>query len=74
MVSAENINNMDSEGRREGLWNLYYTKDRLLRSGHYDRDLRQGPFKYYNTMSDLTRLEYYSDDVLEGEEINFKWW
>ncbi|WKK64806.1 toxin-antitoxin system YwqK family antitoxin [Lutimonas zeaxanthinifaciens] len=78
----EDINQMDEEGKRHGLWRKYYNNNRVRYSGTFEHGKEVGVFKYYSasnsdfpiivkefeSKSDLAKVSFYTPKgVLESE-------
>ncbi len=71
IVSRENINRKDKEGRKQGSWKFFRDNGMLLQEGTYRNDLKHGYFKDYGPDGKLIQVRKYEDDVLQedAEEV-----
>lgn len=49
--AQSDINKLDSEGRRHGVWKKYYNNDRIRYQGEFNHGKEIGTFKYYSAAS-----------------------
>lgn len=60
-------NQMDSEGKRNGVWKKYYTNNRIRYVGTFEHGKEVGTFKYYSASSSenpITVRKYHEKDGL----------
>jgi antitoxin component YwqK of YwqJK toxin-antitoxin module len=71
VVSRENINRKDKEGRKQGNWKFFRENGMLVQEGTYKNDLKHGYFKDYGPDGKLVQIRKYEDDVLieNAEEV-----
>jgi antitoxin component YwqK of YwqJK toxin-antitoxin module len=48
LVAQNDINQLDAEGNRHGVWKKYYTNDRVRYVGRFEHGKEVGVFKYYS--------------------------
>ncbi len=70
-IEIEEINHIDSDGLRQGLWRDYYTKDQVAFEKYYVDGLRYGPWRCWSLDGKLVWKGYYVDGIQEGEEIHY---
>ena len=58
-------------GKKQGLWQYYYDNGQLKKEVHYDADLKEGTFQFWNTKTVLIAERNYSSDTLTG--LNKSW-
>jgi len=61
------VNQVDSNGKRQGVWKKYYTNDRIRYIGTFDHGKEVGTFKYYSASSSDNPIivkEYHKNDDL----------
>ena len=58
-------------GKKQGLWQYYYDNGQLKKEVHYDKDLKEGSFQFWNTKTVLIAERNYSSDTLTG--LNKSW-
>jgi len=51
LYAQQGLNDLDSEGKRDGIWKKYYTNNRLRYIGTFDHGKEVGTFKYYSASS-----------------------
>ncbi len=61
------INQVNTEGHREGLWQTFYDNGTVKWEGTYVDGQRDGYFKTYNEKGDLLTVEKYINDVLQQD-------
>ena len=49
MKTSMKINQLDKQGNRHGLWEIYYSDGQLWGNGEFKNGLRHGLWKYYET-------------------------
>lgn len=49
--SQEKINQLDSNGKKTGIWKKYYDNNKLRYEGQFEADKEVGVFKYYSMVS-----------------------
>ena len=59
---AQDLNNVDDRGRKQGKWRKTYTTGAIRYEGQFRDDHPYGAFKYYYESSALKALTLYSDD------------
>jgi antitoxin component YwqK of YwqJK toxin-antitoxin module len=48
MYAQDNINQVDAEGNRHGVWKKYYNNDRVRYAGKFEHGKEVGVFKYFS--------------------------
>ncbi len=48
MYAQDNINQVDAEGNRHGMWKKYYNNDRVRYAGKFEHGKEVGVFKYFS--------------------------
>ena len=65
LVSAQNINQFDAEGKRHGIWKKYFDDTTVLRyEGEFNHGKEIGLFKYYKNIekkASLTATKQFND-------------
>ena len=51
LYAQEGLNQLDSEGKRHGIWKKYYTNNRIRYVGAFEHGKEVGTFKYYSASS-----------------------
>jgi antitoxin component YwqK of YwqJK toxin-antitoxin module len=71
IISKENINRYDKEGRKQGNWKSFWENYNIKSEGTYRNGLKNGYFKDYDQAGKLLKLSKYADDVLQedAEEV-----
>ncbi len=59
------INQLNTEGRKEGLWQTFFADGTVKWEGTYIDGKREGYFKTYNEKGELLTVEKYINDVLQ---------
>jgi antitoxin component YwqK of YwqJK toxin-antitoxin module len=72
IVNRQRINRRDKNGWKQGVWKFFYPDLIVQMEGAYLNDKKNGYFKYYDTLGNLTNVEKYTNDELEkdAEEIS----
>ncbi len=72
IVSRQRINRKDKNGWKQGAWKFFYPTLIVNIEGTYLNDKKNGYFKYYDTLGNLTHVEKYMNDELEtnADEIS----
>lgn len=58
-MSIEQINQLDSNGLRQGLWREYYPNEQLKLEGHYQNDIKEGLWRYWYNNEHVGFMCYY---------------
>jgi len=81
-VAQENINQFDINGKRTGVWEKFYTNNRIRYHGQFEAGKEVGVFKYYSALSSeypiavktfekgssIAEVKFYTDNgILESE-------
>lgn len=61
---VEEVNRLDDQQRKTGKWMTFWPNGRIRVEGPYERNLREGVFKYFNRNGDLEKTETYKWGVL----------
>jgi antitoxin component YwqK of YwqJK toxin-antitoxin module len=71
IVSRENINRTDKDGRKQGTWKDFWENGNIRSEGNYRNDKRNGIFKEYMTDGKLFKVFKYENDSLipDAEEV-----
>lgn len=75
MYSAK-INQLDSEGRKQGYWKVIFRSNVLPISyydGMYNNDECDGGFKFYNKSGCIFHAFYFLNGIKEGEDIIYEY-
>jgi antitoxin component YwqK of YwqJK toxin-antitoxin module len=67
LFAQDNINQMDAQGNRHGVWKKYYNNDRVRYVGKFDHGKEVGVFKFYsasNSDNPVIVKEYNADNDL----------
>ncbi len=67
MFAQKDLNQMDADGKRHGVWKKYYNNDRVRYVGKFDHGKEVGVFKFYSASnSDFPVIvkEYNNDNDL----------
>ena len=72
IISRQRINRRDRNGWKQGSWKFFYPDLIVQMEGTYLNDKKNGYFKYYDTLGNLTHVKKYTNGELEkgAEEIN----
>lgn len=65
MFAQSNVNQMDAQGKRHGVWKKYYNNDRVRYVGSFDHGKEIGVFKFYsasNSENPVIVKEYNPDN------------
>lgn len=65
--AQSNINKMDSNGKRDGVWKKYYSNNRIRYSGQFEHGKEVGVFKYFsasNSDHPIIVKKYHKNDDL----------
>ena len=63
----EYMNNLDKQGRKQGLWKVFYSDGSLQWAGTFSSNIKHGYFKYYDSEGNLEKIEKYVDGVLQED-------
>jgi uncharacterized protein len=63
--------NLDSLGRKVGLWKLYYLSGQVKAEGSYKEGLKEGNWKYFYSDGVVIQVGSYTNDLPVG---NWKWY
>ena len=67
MNAQSNINKMDNNGKRDGVWKKYYSNDRVRYVGQFEHGKEVGVFKYFsasNSDNPIIIKKYHTNDDL----------
>lgn len=68
LLGAQEINQIDSQGRKQGDWKKYYpSNDGLFYEGQFKDDKPYGVFKHYYEEGELKSKTYYLDGLVRSE-------
>jgi uncharacterized protein len=67
IIRRENINRVDRNGKKQGVWKLFYTDETLKEEGFYVNGRKNGYFKQYDVNGVLKIVEKYVDDVIQED-------
>jgi uncharacterized protein len=62
--SLEKVNRLSKQNQKTGYWVEFYEGGSIKLEGFYQRDLKNGVFKYFNKRGDLEKIEKYILDEL----------
>lgn len=69
-VEQDYINQIDQQGRKQGLWVIYQPKRMgeaaYYQQGHYENDLRMGTWYTFDEYSNIIGIEHFAYDQLNG--------
>ena len=69
LYAQQGMNQVDSEGKRDGVWKKYYTNNRIRYVGTFDHGKEVGTFKYYSASSSdypiITKKYHENDNLAE---------
>lgn len=69
LYAQKGINQLDSDGKRDGVWKKYYTNNRVRYVGTFDHGKEVGTFKYYSASSSdfpiITKKYHENDNLAE---------
>ncbi|MCL2132097.1 MAG: hypothetical protein FWH36_06570 [Lentimicrobiaceae bacterium] len=71
-VKRENINRMDANGYKQGVWKYFAANGLLYMEGVYLNGKKNGFFKYYNEEGDFERIEKWENDILIEDAVETK--
>jgi antitoxin component YwqK of YwqJK toxin-antitoxin module len=71
-ISHQRLNRRDKNGWKQGVWKYFYSDLIVQTEGTYLNDKKNGYFKYYDSLGNLTGVEKYINGELEtnAEEIS----
>ena len=72
VVRRENINRMDANGFKQGIWKCFWENGLLSMEGAYLNGKKNGFFKYYNEEGVFDRIEKWENDILIEDAIETK--
>jgi antitoxin component YwqK of YwqJK toxin-antitoxin module len=61
------INQYDSEGRKQGYWEVYFNNGNIHSNGLFTNGKRDGMWAWYNSNGNLLTKEFYKDGILIEE-------
>lgn len=61
----EYINAYNHNGKKQGIWETFYSNNIIKESGRYRNGIKDGYFKYYDKEGNLTKIEKYRNGLLE---------
>jgi len=82
--SQDDVNQMDADGNRHGVWKKYYNNDRIRYAGTFDHGKEVGVFKFYSAVNsdypimvkefdasgDLAKVSFYTPEgILESKGL-----
>lgn len=68
LVKKENINRLDRNGKKQGIWREYYTNDRIKKEAFYLNDKLHGYYKEWNIRGQLIKNIKYFNGVVVKED------
>ncbi|MEI6575752.1 MAG: hypothetical protein WCO63_06185 [Bacteroidota bacterium] len=71
IVSRENVNRLDKEGKKQGTWKNFWENGNIRSEGTYRNDKRNGVFKDYMSDGKLFKMFKFENDSLipDAEEV-----
>ena len=72
VVKRENINRIDANGYKQGIWKYFAENGLLYMEGVYLNGKKNGFFKYYNQEGYFERIEKWENDILIEDAIETK--
>jgi antitoxin component YwqK of YwqJK toxin-antitoxin module len=67
ITHRENINRLDAQNQKQGLWKTLHPNDNTSTEITYKNNLRNGYYKEYDTSGNLILLEKYENDTLVND-------
>ncbi|MDR2557075.1 MAG: hypothetical protein LBC49_05100 [Bacteroidales bacterium] len=64
VTHRENINRLDAQNQKQGIWKTLHPNDNIHTEITYKNNLRNGYYKEYDTSGNLILLEKYENDTL----------
>ena len=72
LVRKQIVNRLDIQQKRTGLWVELYNNFKTREEITYEKGMKNGYRKMYDTNGNLTKVEKYIDDVLQNEPAELK--
>lgn len=72
IVSREKINRTNLKGYKQGVWKDFYANDVLKQEGFYANNLKDGFFKDFDSLGNLTKIEKYENGLLVTDAPELK--
>ena len=70
VYKKEQINRLDSDGNKQGVWREYHDNGMLKEEAYYFHGLQDGIVKKYNNKGDLEKIESYNKGKESDTEIS----
>lgn len=67
LINREQINRIDSQGRKQGRWKFFFPDWKIQSEGTYRDDKKYGYFKTYGTDGNLLTVQKFINDVEQPE-------
>lgn len=68
ILYAQEINQVDAQGKKQGIWKKYYpSNDGLFYEGQFKDDMPVGVFKHYYEEGELKSITTYSSEIVRSE-------
>ncbi|MDZ4824158.1 MAG: hypothetical protein SH856_11920 [Flavobacteriales bacterium] len=70
LYAEERMNRMDGQGRKSGVWIVYWSEGKMREEGYYTEGKKNGVFKYFKRDGSLDKMENYRMDELVKDSDN----
>ena len=72
VVKRENINRIDANGFKQGIWKYFWENGLLSMEGAYLNGKKNGFFKYYDQEGNFKQIEKWENDILIEDALETK--
>ncbi len=72
LINSEEINRLNGEGKKHGVWKTFHMNNQLKSESYYENGLLEGLYKEFDNRGQLLRHLRYSQGVLVSEKMEIQ--